>query len=69
MTCIYKDEYNTLSTDVQVSESLSAHQNLNILLIYYSIWAKIHYIYEQNNIYAFKQIFIDQFDFAVNTYF
>lgn len=25
--------------------------------------------YEQNNIYAFKQIFIDQFDFAVNTYF
>lgn len=25
--------------------------------------------YEQNNIYAFKQIFIDQFEFAVNTYF
>lgn len=25
--------------------------------------------YEQNNISAFKQIFIDQFDFAVNTYF
>jgi Fic family protein len=25
--------------------------------------------YEQNNIYPFKQIFIDQFEFAVNTYF
>lgn len=25
--------------------------------------------YEQNNIYAFKHIFIDQFEFAVNTYF
>lgn len=25
--------------------------------------------YEQNNIYAFKQIFIEQFKFAVNTYF
>jgi len=25
--------------------------------------------YEQNNITAFKQIFIDQFEFAVNTYF
>ncbi len=25
--------------------------------------------YEQNNIYVFKQIFIDQFEFAVNTYF
>jgi Fic family protein len=25
--------------------------------------------YEQNNISAFKQIFIEQFDFAVNTYF
>ena len=25
--------------------------------------------YEQNNIMAFKQIFIDQFEFAVNTYF
>ncbi len=25
--------------------------------------------YEQNNIAAFKQIFIDQFEFAVNTYF
>ncbi len=25
--------------------------------------------YEQNNIYAFKQIFIEQFEFAVNTYF
>lgn len=25
--------------------------------------------YEQNNIYAFKQIFIDQFEFAVKTYF
>lgn len=25
--------------------------------------------YEQNNIYAFKQIFIDQFEFAVKEYF
>jgi len=25
--------------------------------------------YEQNNIQAFKQIFISQFEFAVNTYF
>ena len=25
--------------------------------------------YEQNNITAFKRIFIDQFRFAVNTYF
>ena len=25
--------------------------------------------YEQNNISAFKQIFIEQFEFAVNTYF
>ena len=25
--------------------------------------------YEQNNISAFKKIFIDQYDFAVNTYF
>jgi fido (protein-threonine AMPylation protein)/predicted transcriptional regulator len=25
--------------------------------------------YEQNNIHSFKQIFIDQFEFAVNTYF
>jgi Fic family protein len=25
--------------------------------------------YEQNNISAFKEIFIDQFEFAVNTYF
>jgi len=25
--------------------------------------------YEQNNLYAFKQIFIDQFDFAVKEYF
>jgi Fic family protein len=25
--------------------------------------------YEQNNISAFKKIFIDQFEFAVNTYF
>ena len=25
--------------------------------------------YEQNNLYAFKQIFIDQFDFAVREYF
>lgn len=25
--------------------------------------------YEQNNLYAFKQIFIDQFRFAVDTYF
>ena len=25
--------------------------------------------YEQNNLYAFKQIFIDQFRFAVETYF
>lgn len=25
--------------------------------------------YEQNNIYAFKQVFINQFEFAVNTYF
>lgn len=25
--------------------------------------------YEQNNIYAFKQIFMNQFEFAVNTYF
>lgn len=24
--------------------------------------------YEQNNLYAFKQIFIDQFDFAVREY-
>lgn len=25
--------------------------------------------YEQNNLYAFKQIFIDQFEFAVREYF
>ena len=25
--------------------------------------------YEQNNLYAFKQIFIDQFEFAVKEYF
>ena len=25
--------------------------------------------YEQNSLYAFKQIFIDQFDFAVREYF
>ena len=25
--------------------------------------------YEQNNLYAFKQIFIEQFDFAVKEYF
>ncbi len=25
--------------------------------------------YEQNNISAFKEIFIDQYEFAVNTYF
>jgi hypothetical protein len=25
--------------------------------------------YEQNNITAFKKIFIEQFEFAVNTYF
>ena len=25
--------------------------------------------YEQNNIYPFKKIFIEQFEFAVNTYF
>lgn len=27
------------------------------------------HFYEQNNIYAFKQIFIDQFEFAVKEYF
>ena len=27
------------------------------------------FFYEQNNLYAFKQIFIDQFDFAVREYF
>lgn len=51
----YKEYLNAKS---KAEQNLMAHYKKTMLLFY-----------EQNNISRFKEIFINQFEFAVNTYF
>ena len=55
---------------IKESKDMDISRDILQFLHYHSIDYKkaMLIFYEQNNLYAFKQIFIDQFDFAVREY-
>jgi hypothetical protein len=63
-----KEEIRTMETQELVLNYLKTHKNSSSKEIFDGLKAMLLF-YEQNNISAFKQIFIGQFKFAVENYF